>query len=123
MIQTGGMAAVAVTFSRYFLELTGWHAPESDAYRWTARSFGLEVTLAEPAREFALRFFVPDAVIDAGAVRVACHIDGVAAGAITCDRAGTMEFRGRFPDRELTQRLEDLSHRPIEFHDDVGISA
>jgi len=25
VIQTGGMAAVAVTFARYFLELTGWH--------------------------------------------------------------------------------------------------
>lgn len=29
VIQTGGMAAVAVTFARYFLELTGWHAPEA----------------------------------------------------------------------------------------------
>lgn len=28
VIQTGGMAAVTVTFSRYFLELTGVHAPE-----------------------------------------------------------------------------------------------
>jgi basic amino acid/polyamine antiporter, APA family len=28
VIQTGGMAAVTVTFSRYFLELTGWHATE-----------------------------------------------------------------------------------------------
>lgn len=26
VVQTGGMAAVAITFSRYFLELTGWHA-------------------------------------------------------------------------------------------------
>ena len=29
VIQTGGMAAVAVTFARYFMELTGWRAPES----------------------------------------------------------------------------------------------
>ena len=29
VIQTGGMAAVTVTFSRYFLELTGWHLPEA----------------------------------------------------------------------------------------------
>src|SRR5258708_11034016 len=29
VIQTGGMAAVAVTFSRYFLELTAWRVPES----------------------------------------------------------------------------------------------
>jgi basic amino acid/polyamine antiporter, APA family len=28
VIQTGGMAAVVVTFSRYFMELTGWHAGE-----------------------------------------------------------------------------------------------
>jgi APA family basic amino acid/polyamine antiporter len=29
VIQTGGMAAVAVTFARYFLELTGWRASDS----------------------------------------------------------------------------------------------
>lgn len=28
VIQTGGMAAVTVTFSRYFLKLTGWHAAD-----------------------------------------------------------------------------------------------
>src|SRR5512142_3476209 len=28
VIQTGGMAAVAVTFARYFLEVTGWRAPD-----------------------------------------------------------------------------------------------
>ena len=28
VIQTGGMAAVTVTFAHYFLELTGWHAAE-----------------------------------------------------------------------------------------------
>lgn len=28
VIQTGGMAAVTVTFARYFLELTGWHVAE-----------------------------------------------------------------------------------------------
>jgi APA family basic amino acid/polyamine antiporter len=28
VIQTGGMAAVTVTFARYFLELTGWHSAD-----------------------------------------------------------------------------------------------
>src|SRR5215471_12530513 len=28
VIQTGGMAAVTITFARYFLELTGWAVPE-----------------------------------------------------------------------------------------------
>jgi hypothetical protein len=104
--------------------LAGWHAPEGDAYRWTERHFALEVTLAEPAREFALRFFVPEPVIDAGVVRVACHIDGIAAGAITCDRADSMEFRGRFPSRELTQRLEftvDSAFRSQDDARDLGI--
>jgi hypothetical protein len=27
VIQTGGMAAVTITFARYFIELTGMHAP------------------------------------------------------------------------------------------------
>jgi hypothetical protein len=84
----------------------GWHGVEDGAYRWTAPKFGLEVTLEEPAREFALQFFVPEAVVAGGRVRVACRIDGLAAGAITCDRADGMESRGRFPMREMTQRLE-----------------
>ena len=28
VIQTGGMAAVSITFARYFVELTGWHVPD-----------------------------------------------------------------------------------------------
>src|SRR5882724_7387507 len=28
VIQTGGMAAVSITFARYFIELTGLHAPD-----------------------------------------------------------------------------------------------
>jgi APA family basic amino acid/polyamine antiporter len=28
VIQTGGMAAVSITFARYFLELTAWHTPD-----------------------------------------------------------------------------------------------
>lgn len=38
VIQTGGMAAVAITFARYFLELTGMHAPD-----WLAGSAALAV--------------------------------------------------------------------------------
>jgi tRNA (mo5U34)-methyltransferase len=86
--------------------LDGWYQAEEGGYRWTARRFGLEVTLAEAAREFALRFFVPEAMVASGVVRVSCRIDGLAAGAITCHRADGMEFRGRFPSREITQRLE-----------------
>ena len=38
VIQTGGMAAVSITFARYFLELTGMHAPD-----WLAGSAALAV--------------------------------------------------------------------------------
>jgi basic amino acid/polyamine antiporter, APA family len=36
VIQTGGMAAVSITFARYFLELTGTHAPD-----WIVAAFAL----------------------------------------------------------------------------------
>jgi APA family basic amino acid/polyamine antiporter len=38
VIQTGGMAAVAITFARYFLELTGAHSPD-----WLAATVALGV--------------------------------------------------------------------------------
>ena len=77
--------------------LAGWHAAEQDAFRWTAKRFSLEVALPEPAREFALRFFVPEAVFASGPVRVSCSIAGEPAGGISCERPEAVEFRGRFP--------------------------
>jgi tRNA (mo5U34)-methyltransferase len=79
----------------------GWFEPESHAWRWTAKRFGLEVV--PPAdrtlSEFALRIEVPAPVLELSKqVRVTCIIDGDLAGAITCTRAETLEFRGRFPD-------------------------
>jgi len=86
--------------------LEGWHAPEGDAFRWTERRFSLEVMLPGPAREFALRFFLPEAALAAGPVRVACAIGGVTAGSITCDRVEGLEFRGTFPAQASLLRLE-----------------
>jgi tRNA (mo5U34)-methyltransferase len=108
----------------YVRMLDGWHAQEDGGYRWTARQFGLQVTLAEPAREFALRFFVPEPMAESGVVRVACRIGGVPAGAITCDRADEMEFRGRFPSKDITQTLEFLvesAYRPTGDARELGI--
>jgi hypothetical protein len=81
--------------------LYGWYAPESNnAWQWTAKAFGLEVV--PPAEgslsEFALRFQVPAPVLEVNKeVRVLCTIDGDTAGAITCTKPETLEFRGRFP--------------------------
>ena len=88
--------------------LDGWHGIENDVLRWTARRFALEVTLPEPAREFALRFFAPGAALAAGPLRVSCRIGGLPVGSITCDRTDDLEFRGRFPSPEIKQRLEFL---------------
>jgi 2-polyprenyl-3-methyl-5-hydroxy-6-metoxy-1,4-benzoquinol methylase len=80
--------------------LEGWHEVES-GWRWTARRFALEVALptAEPAAEFALRFTVPEVVLSAGApVRLACRSGESLLGSISCEEAGTIEFRGRFPE-------------------------
>src|SRR6185436_7435498 len=64
----------------------GWHEVENDAYRWTERRFGLDVLLpaSEPAREFALRFFVPEVALESGEIAVRCEIQGEPAGSITC---------------------------------------
>jgi tRNA (mo5U34)-methyltransferase len=104
--------------------LDGWHAIESDALRWAARRFALEVTLPEPAREFALRFFVPEPALAAGPIRVSCRIGGLPVGSITCDRTEGLEFRGRFPSAETTQRLDftvESSFHPPGDSRDLGI--
>jgi hypothetical protein len=84
----------------------GWHPAENDAFRWTAKQFALEVTSTERVYEFALRFFVPDAVFVSGPVRISCAISGQPAGAITCDSADALEFRGRFPYEANTFKLD-----------------
>ena len=104
--------------------LEGWHAPEGDSFRWTERRFALEVTLPEPAREFAMRFFVPDAAAASGPVRVTCSIAGEPAGAITISEADSLEFRGWFPSPAITHRLEfavESGFRPAGDLRDLGI--
>lgn len=80
--------------------LDGWHEVEEESRRWTAKRFGLEVLLpaGEPAREFALRFAIPEDVsARAGAVTLECRIGGKTAGTIRCEAPGVVEFRGVFP--------------------------
>jgi hypothetical protein len=86
--------------------LEGWHDLEDESFCWTAKHFALQVTLPEPASEFALRFSIPPAVSRSGLVRISCAVSGHRAGAITCDSPGTLEFRGRFPFEALTVRLD-----------------
>ena len=89
--------------------LHGWYAPENDRWRWTAKTFALEVV--PPAdgalSEFALRLQVPDSLLEAqGRVRVTCTIEGCPAGAISCTKPETLELRGRFPNLSTRRAIQ-----------------
>ena len=90
----------------YVRPLDGWHAAENDAFRWTAKRFALEVTAPEGSREFALRFWTPEAVLASGPVRITCATGGQPAGAITCDSSAPLEFRGWLPGGCAPARLD-----------------
>jgi len=80
--------------------MDGWHAIETEGWRWTAKTFSFEVVLPAMRRskEFALAFSIPGNVIEAGqAVKLACEVDGKDAGSTVCDRPGSHTFRGIFP--------------------------
>lgn len=80
--------------------LQGWHPAEEDSWRWTAKRFAIEVVLPHGGvtREFALKFLVADAIIQAsGEIKIGCHIAGQSAGSMTFDQAGITEFRGILP--------------------------
>jgi SAM-dependent methyltransferase len=89
--------------------LDGWHAPENNAWRWTAKTFALEVV--PPAdrtlSEFALRLQVPESRFHVqDRVQVTCTIEGFSAGAVTCAKAETLEFRGRFPSLSTRRAIQ-----------------
>lgn len=82
--------------------LYGWFEPEHNAWRWTAKQFGLEVV--PPAgvtpSEFALRIDIPAPVLEGtNQVRVSCSVEGDPVGAVTSKRPETVELRGRLPGR------------------------
>ena len=84
----------------YVRPLDGIYPVEESGWRWTAKQFHLEVTVARdlPPSEFALRFVVPAAVLQAGApVMVTCSIGGHPAGSLSIEEADEFEFRGKFP--------------------------
>jgi hypothetical protein len=79
----------------------GLFGPEEAGWRWTSKRFVLGASRSKDAgpAEFALRIHVPEAVLEAaGAVKMECRIGEEHAGLLVCGRAGTIEFRGRFPE-------------------------
>jgi hypothetical protein len=104
--------------------IEGWHAAENDAFRWTAKRFALDVTSPGPVREFALRFWVPEAALVSGPVRLSCTIAGHPAGTITCDSPIPLEFRGCFTGAEFRFRLDftvESRFQPLGETRDLGI--
>ncbi|MEN6534128.1 MAG: hypothetical protein ABFD89_10730 [Bryobacteraceae bacterium] len=87
----------------------GWYEPENDSWRWTAKTFGLEIVPPAEGKlsEFALRFEVPPPVLQAtGSVRVTCMIDGQRTGTVSCGVPESLEFRGRFPNLSTRRTLQ-----------------
>ena len=93
--------------------LYGWHQIEEDTWRWTMKDFGIEAALPldRPAREFTLRFVVPDAIAATGPLTMSCQIGRDLAGSIACTEAGPAEFRGKFPQAALSQPTVRLAFK------------
>jgi tRNA (mo5U34)-methyltransferase len=79
---------------------SGWHEIEQDAFRWTAKSFALEIVLPLEIAlsEFRLSMHAPDVLVAGGnEVRITCHIGREICGSMTVNYAGPFEFRGTLP--------------------------
>lgn len=77
----------------------GWH-PLEGSFRWTAKSFGLEVVLPleKPFSGFSLSVFVPRQTVQAGrTVRLSCSIRDRVVGAAEYAAGGFYEFVGELP--------------------------
>ena len=77
--------------------LEGWHDVEGEGFWWTTKEFSMEVAVPEPAEQFALPFFLPEAVYNSGPVTIWCAIEGKQTCSITCASHGALELQGRFP--------------------------
>jgi tRNA (mo5U34)-methyltransferase len=77
----------------------GWY-PLEGSFRWTAKSFALEVVLPleKPFSGFSLSVFVPRQIVPAGrTVRLGCSIRDQLVGAGEYAAGGFYEFRGELP--------------------------
>jgi len=80
VIQTGGMAAVTVTFSRYFLELAGWHGGEAVvgitalALLTLINCLGVRAGGTVQSGLMVLKIFAISLLVFAGAFLVRAHI-------------------------------------------------
>jgi hypothetical protein len=71
----------------------GWHHLE-ESFRWTAKRFSLEVVLPleKAFTGFALSVFIPEAVVAAGPVSLACRIRDQLVGTAQYATGGCFEF-------------------------------
>ncbi|MCL5744200.1 MAG: class I SAM-dependent methyltransferase [Acidobacteria bacterium] len=69
--------------------LSGWHAVEHGAWRWTARRFAVRVSAAPAAETLQFRFFLPAVVSEkVGPVTLSARVNGVAMPPVTYDYPG-----------------------------------
>lgn len=80
--------------------LDGWHELEHGSWRWTARSFSLELTLAEPRPAATLRFLfrLPDMTFASHDVlRLNARVNGIALPPATFRSTGENEYLAPTP--------------------------
>lgn len=70
--------------------LSGWHKTENGGWRWTSKSFS--VAARKQAARVRVVFYLPEAQIAAGPVRVQCFAEGVDLGSETYGEAGEHSF-------------------------------
>jgi tRNA (mo5U34)-methyltransferase len=101
-----------------FRLLRGWHQMEDDAWRWTERTFSIEVDTFAPLRPATLRFVfqLPEVVFaGASALRLSVRINGAPLASGIYSMPGEHEYIGTVP-------ALDASVATIEFELDHAIA-
>jgi hypothetical protein len=102
--------------------ISGFYAPESEGWRWVARSFAVALTppigLDGGAARLTIRLFLPENEIQTvGPLTLSASVDGWSLGSETYAKGGSAEFI-----RDLPFEVVDTNVLPIQFCFDKAIS-
>jgi hypothetical protein len=101
---------------------SGFYAPESEGWRWVARSFAVALnpppSKSNQGARLTVRLFLPETEIQTiGPLTLSASVDGWSLGSETYARGGSAEFT-----RDLPFEVVDTNVLPIQFCFDKAIS-